>query len=56
MPNRHLNVIDAAVPAVVAAVILVGESLHGDTSARPAPIVLGIVAAAMLVLRRRWPG
>lgn len=56
MDERRLIVLDAAVPALVAAVIVVGEMLHGGESARPAPIVLGIAAAVVLVARRRWPG
>ena len=56
MHERHLILVDAAVPALVAGVIVVGETLHGGASARPAPIVLGICAALVLVGRRRWPG
>ena len=56
MLERHLVLVDTAVPALVAAVIVVGESLHGGASARPAPIALGICAALVLVGRRRWPG
>jgi signal transduction histidine kinase len=56
MHERHLILADAAVPALVAGVIVVGETLHGGASARPAPIVLGICAALVLVGRRRWPG
>jgi signal transduction histidine kinase len=56
MRERHLILIDAAVPALVAAVVLVGEALHGGASLRPAPIVLGLGAAAVLAGRRRWPG
>jgi signal transduction histidine kinase len=56
MEERHLILVDAAVPALVAAVIVVGETLHGGASARPAPVVLGICAALVLVGRRRWPG
>ena len=56
MHERHLIVVDTAVPALVAAVIVVGETLHGGASARPAPIVLGICAAVVLIGRRRWPG
>jgi signal transduction histidine kinase len=55
MHERHLIVVDTAVPALVAAVIVVGEQLHGGASARPASIVLGICAALVLVGRRRWP-
>ena len=56
MNTRHLIVVDTAVPALVGAVIVVGEALHGGDSARPAPVVLGISAAAVLAARRRWPG
>ena len=56
MHERHLILLDTAVPALVAAVIVVGEALHGGASARPTPIVLGICAALVLVGRRRWPG
>ncbi|HZC73914.1 MAG TPA: histidine kinase [Jatrophihabitans sp.] len=56
MNERHLIIIDAAVPVLVGGVILVGETLHGGDSARPAPIVLGSCAAAALGARRRWPG
>ena len=56
MKERHLLVVDAAVPALVGAVIVVGESLHGGDSTRPASIVLAICAAAALAARRRWPG
>jgi signal transduction histidine kinase len=56
MHERHLILIDTAVPALVAAVIVVGETLHGGASAGPAPIVLGICASLVLVARRRWPG
>ncbi len=56
MHERHLVVVDTAVPALAGAVIVVGETLHGGASARPAPVVLGICAAVALVARRRWPG
>src|SRR5919197_682874 len=56
MGERHLIVLDAAVPTLVGAVIVLGETLHGGASARPAPIVLGILSAGVLVGRRRWPG
>lgn len=56
MHERHLILVDTAVPALVAAVIVVGVQLHGGASARPAPIVLGICAALVLVGRRRCPG
>jgi signal transduction histidine kinase len=54
--HHHLAIIDAAVPAVVAAVILVGERLSGSASARPLSLALGVAAAIMLAARRRWPG
>jgi signal transduction histidine kinase len=56
MHERHLTILDAAVPAVVGAVIVVGETLHGGASARPGTLVLGVAAAAALAARRRWPG
>jgi signal transduction histidine kinase len=56
MHERHLTIVDAAVPAVVGAVIVVGETLHGGASARPVPLVLGVAAAVALAARRRWPG
>ena len=55
MDEHHLIVVDTAVPALVAGVIVVGETLHGGASARPATIVLGVGAAVVLVGRRRWP-
>jgi len=54
MHYRPLLVLDAAVPALVAAVIVVGEALGGD-SGRPAAAVLGVAAAAALYGRRRFP-
>jgi signal transduction histidine kinase len=56
MRERHLIVVDITVLALVAAVILVVEGVHGGPSVRPAPIVLGLGAALVLVARRRWPG
>jgi signal transduction histidine kinase len=56
MHERHLTIVDAAVPAVVAAVIVVGEGLHGGSAAHPAAQALGIGAALSLAARRRWPG
>lgn len=56
MHERHLLIIDAAVPAVVGAVIVVGETLHGGTSGRPVDLAWGVAAAVALVARRRWPG
>jgi signal transduction histidine kinase len=56
MDERHLILLDAAVPALVGAVVLVGETLPGGGTDRPATIALGLGAAAVLALRRRWPG
>jgi signal transduction histidine kinase len=53
MYYRPLLVLDAAVPALVAAVIVVGEALGG--SSRPSAAVLGVAAAAALCGRRRFP-
>lgn len=55
MPRRHEDLADAAVPALVGTVILVGELLHGGPSARPVPVALGLAAAGVLAGRRRWP-
>jgi signal transduction histidine kinase len=56
MHERHLTILDAAVPAVVGAVIVVGETLHGGASTRPVSLVLGVAAALALAGRRRWSG
>jgi signal transduction histidine kinase len=53
MYYRPLLVLDAAVPALVAAVIVVGEALGG--SGQPSAAVLGAAAAAALYGRRRFP-
>jgi signal transduction histidine kinase len=53
--RRHEALVDAVVPLMVGAVILVGELLHGGHSARPAAVALGLAAAAVLWARRRWP-
>jgi signal transduction histidine kinase len=54
MYYRSLLVIDAAVPVLVAAVIVVGEVLGGGSDRSPA-MILGIAAAAALCGRRRFP-
>lgn len=54
--RRHALVLDAAVPVLVAAVILVGTLVHGGVSARPLPVAVGLAAAASLWARRRAPG
>jgi signal transduction histidine kinase len=56
MHDRHLILIDAAVAAFVAVIIVVAEALHGGSSTRPAVLALGIGAAVALGCRRRWPG
>ena len=54
--RRHALLVDAAVPVLVAAVILAGTLVHGGVSARPLPVAVGIAAAASLWARRRAPG
>ena len=54
MYRRHLLVADAAVPILVAAVIVVGEII-GDGSDRSGAMILGAAAAAVLWGRRRFP-
>lgn len=54
MYRRPLLVIEAAVPILVAAVIVVGEILGGG-SGRLAAVILGIAAAVVLWGRRRFP-
>ncbi len=48
-------VLDAAVPLLVGAVIVVGSLLHGRPSPRPLPVAVGVAAAASLWARRRAP-
>jgi signal transduction histidine kinase len=54
--RRHEALIEAVLPLLVGAVIVVGEFLHGGHSTRAVPIVLALIAAATLWARRRWPG
>lgn len=54
MRYRPLLVLDAAVPVLVAGVIVVGETLGGGRG-RPAAAILGVAAAAALYGRRRFP-
>lgn len=56
MHRGHLAWVDAPVPALVAAAIVAGELLHGHSSARALPIVIGVAAAATLFGRHRAPG
>src|SRR2546421_6766210 len=53
--RRRLLVLDAAVPAVVGAVIVAGERLHGTHGLTGASLALGLAAAAVLWARRRAP-
>jgi signal transduction histidine kinase len=53
---RHLRVIDAVVPALVGAVVIVGLALQGGASDRPLPVALALGAAAILWARKRAPG
>jgi signal transduction histidine kinase len=52
---RHEALVDAAVPVLVGAVILVGEGLHGGHGTRPESVALGLAAAASLWARWRAP-
>ncbi|MHB8659601.1 MAG: sensor histidine kinase [Solirubrobacteraceae bacterium] len=54
--RRHALALDAAVPILVAAVILAGTLVRGGASARPLPAAVGIAAAASLWARQRAPG
>ena len=56
MLERHLAILDAALPALVGAVIIVGDTVHGGSSTHPAAIALGVGAAAALAARRHRPG
>jgi signal transduction histidine kinase len=56
MHERHLLLVDATVPALVGAVIVVGETLHRGSSGRPVDLGWGVAAALTLAARRRWPG
>jgi signal transduction histidine kinase len=53
--RRHEELVDAAVPVLVGAVIVTGEVLHGNDVGVVA-VGLGLAAAASLFGRRRWPG
>jgi hypothetical protein len=54
--RRHEELVDAAVPVLVGAVIVVGEVLHGGHSLSVTAVLLSLAAAATLFGRRRWPG
>jgi signal transduction histidine kinase len=53
---RHVRVVEAAVPVLVAAVIGGASGLHAQASHRPVALGLGVAAAGALAGRRRWPG
>jgi signal transduction histidine kinase len=54
--RRHEAFVDAAVPVLVGAVVVVGEVLHGGHSVRLTSVALALAAAATLFARRRSPG
>jgi signal transduction histidine kinase len=55
VPRRSQHLLDALVPLLAAAVIVVGGVLHaGD--AQPFELVVGAAAGASLIFRRRAPG
>src|SRR5690349_20793346 len=54
--RRHAFLVDAAVPVLVAAVILVGTLAHTGSSHGPLAVAVGLAAAASLLARRRAPG
>jgi signal transduction histidine kinase len=56
MSRRLVHPLDTVVPLVVGTVITVGGVLHHDANARPLALVVGLLAAASLVARRRAPG
>jgi signal transduction histidine kinase len=54
--THHVSrLIDAAVPLLVGALVAAGVTVRADASTRPLAIALGVVAAAVLVLRHRAP-
>jgi signal transduction histidine kinase len=53
---RHINLVEAAVPVLVAAVIGAASGFHSEASNRPIALALGLGAAGALAGRRRWPG
>ncbi len=56
MHRRHALLLDAALPVVVGAVIVVGSVLHGGASTGALPMVVALAAAGTLWARRRAPG
>ncbi len=55
MPRRSQHLLDALVPLLTAAVIVVGGVLHGG-DAQPLELIVGVAAGASLAGRRRAPG
>jgi signal transduction histidine kinase len=49
------HLLDTAVPVVVAAIVVAGVTVRGEPSSRPLALTLGLLAAATLIARRRWP-
>jgi MYXO-CTERM domain-containing protein len=49
------HLLDTAVPVVVAAIVVAGVTVRGEPSSRPLALALGLLAAATLIARRRWP-
>jgi signal transduction histidine kinase len=56
MHSSHLRVVEALVPVLVGAVVLVGLAVQGGDRVRPVTVSLGLAAATSLVARRRFPG
>lgn len=54
--RRSVLLLDATVPLIVGAVIVVAGVLHGGSSVRPLTLIVGLAAALTLVGRRRAPG
>jgi signal transduction histidine kinase len=49
------HLLDAAVPLLVGAIVVVGVAVRADASTRPLALALALLAAVVLVLRRRVP-
>ena len=55
MKHDVSHLLDGAVLVVVGAIIAIGVTVRSEASTRPLALVLGLAAAAVLVLRRRAP-
>jgi signal transduction histidine kinase len=53
--GRSVHLLDAAVPAMVGAIISVGVVVRGDADSRPLAIALALTAAVTLLARRHAP-